>query len=422
MVAVVGILTYQCKSAKFLLKEPRMGRKIRFAFVGVHLFVVSLLLVVGLLPGCGSDADKETATAKAEAPSVTVQAMAPVVADVPVYAEYVGRTAAKENVEIRARVEGYLKERRFTEGAMVQKGDLLFVIEPHQYEENLKKAKAELSRQKALLAKAQVDLTRFESLYKQHAVSRDEFDTRLTSQRELSANVDSAKAAVESAERDLGYTRIVAPISGRIGKGLVNVGNLVGKGDNTLLAEISSTTPMYVDFSISERDYLSMVKALQASGVKDQEFPLTLVLADDSVYPHTGEADMAERAVDATTGTLGVRGVFPNPDGLLKPGQFAKIRVQLENRKGALLLPQRAVMDVQGSKSVYVVDAKGMIESQPVTLAGTREGAYIIDSGLTPTDQVVVEGIAKVRPGMTVKAVPVPVPQPDGKTAAPHNS
>lgn len=390
-----------------------MGARSRLVSGGVRSLV--LLLAAGLLWGCG-DTDKDKPAAQtAAAPTVAVQAMAPQVADVPVYAEYVGRTAAKENVDIRARVEGYLKERLFTEGSLVKKGDLLFVIEPRQYEENLKKAQAELARQQALLSKAQVDLSRFERLFKQQAVSRDEYDTRLTHQRELSANVESARAAVESAQRDLGYTKISAPIAGRIGKALVNVGNLVGRGDNTLLAEISSTDPMYVDFSISERDYLLMVKALQAGDAKNQAFPLHLILADDSVYSLTGKADMAERAVNAKTGTLGVRGVFPNPTGLLKPGQFAKVRVLLEHRKGALLIPQRAVIDVQGSKSVYVVDAKGVVESQPITIGGMENSSFIIDSGLAPTDQVVVEGIAKVRPGMTVTVVSVPVPKPERK-------
>jgi len=377
-----------------------------------RLFLLSvapaLCLLVSVLAGCGDQdaAKKEAAKKTAETPAVMVQAKAPTVADVPVYGEYVGRLSAKENVEIRARVEGYLKERTFTEGSIVKQGDLLFVIEPRQYQENLAKAKAELERQNALLAKAKVDLTRFEQLYKQHAVSRDEYDTRVTHQRELTANTDQAKAAVEAAERDLGYTRITAPITGRIGKTYVNVGNLVGKGDNTLLAEISSTDPIYADFSISERDYLEFSKAKQASGGESREFPLTLVLADDSIYPEQGQADMADRALDPKTGTLAVRGVFPNPQGLLKPGQFAKIRALLENRQGALLVPQRAIVDVQGSKAVYVVGKDNRIESKAVTIGGSKDGSYIIDEGLTPTDLVVVEGVSKIRPGATVKVAP----------------
>ncbi len=375
------------------------------------LAIASAALSVALALGCSGDKDKQQTAAKApEAPTVMVQARTPEVADVPVSAEFVGRLSAKENIEVRARVEGYLKERLFTEGGMVKKGDLLFVVEPRQYQENLQKARAELTRQQALLAKAQVDLTRFETLYKQRAVSRDEYDTRLTSQRELAANTDHAKATVEAAERDLGYTKITAPIGGRIGKALVNVGNLVGKGDNTLLAEISSTDPMYVDFSISERDYLEFTKALMAAGGKSREYPLTLVLADDSVYPLTGEADMADRALDAKTGTLAVRGVFPNPQGVLKPGQFAKIRALLEHRKGALLVPQRAIIDVQGSKSVYVVAGNGKIEAKAVTLGGSKDGNFIIDSGLAPTDMVVVEGVSKIRPGVPAKIVEADAP------------
>ena len=380
-------------------------------------FVFLTLLLLGL-PACGRDESEQKSAATAAAsqtPAVMVQAQKPDVGDVPVYVDYVGRLAAKENVEIRARVEGYLKERLFTEGSLVKKGDLLFVIEPRQYQENLQKAKAELSRQQALLAKAKVDFTRFETLYKQGAVSRDEYDTRLTNQKELTANADSAKAAVEAAERDMGYTRIIAPINGRIGKALVHAGNLVGKGDNTLLAEISSTDPMHVDFSISERDYLELSKALRAEGNTDKDFPLTLVLADDSVYPETGQADMAERAVDAKTGTLGIRGVFPNPDGLLKPGQFAKIRALVADRKNALLVPQRALVDIQGTKSVYVVGPGNVIEARAVTIGGSRKSEAIIDSGLTAQDMVVTEGVGKVRPGTVVKVAPAqpvtPAPQ-----------
>lgn len=385
--------------------------------------VVALTLFASLLAaGCGQgDADKKKAAAQnAAPPAVMVTAQKPTVADVPITVEYVGRLAAKENIEVRARVEGYLKERLFTEGTLVKKGDLLFAIEPRQYQENLQKARAELARQQALLAKAQVDLSRFEQLYRQHAVSRDEYDTKLTHQREITANMDSAKTAVETAERDLGYTRITAPIAGRIGKALVNVGNLVGKGDNTLLAEISSTDPIYVDFSVSERDYLQFVKAVHAGG-QDRELPLSLVLADDSVYPQQGEADMAERAVDAKTGTLGVRGVFPNPRGMLKPGQFAKVQVLVDNRKDALLVPQRALVDVQGSKSVYVVGPGDVIDTKAVTLGGSKDGSFVVDSGLTPDDRVVVEGVSKVRPGMTVRLAPPPATaQAPAATAAPE--
>ncbi len=398
-----------------------MPRSRRCSPYSSRFFLLVAMLACLTVSGCGQgDADKEKAAAKAPAaPAVMVAAKKPVVADVPVTAEFVGRLAAKENIEVRARVEGYLKERLFTEGAIVKKGDLLFVIEPRQYQESLRKAQAELSRQQALLSKAQVDFGRFEQLYKQRAVSRDEYDTKFTNQRELAANVESAKAAVETAERDLGYTKITAPITGRIGKALVNVGNLVGKGDNTLLAEISSIDPIYVDFSISERDYLGFVAAMQERGGKEQEFPLTLVLADDSVYPLPGDADMAERAVDAKTATLGVRGVFPNPKGILKPGQYAKVRALLDTRQGALLVPQRAIVDVQGSKSVYVVGPGDVIAAKAVTLGGSKDGAFIIDSGLTPDDLVVVEGVSKVRPGVTVKVAPEPAADGNGANPAP---
>jgi membrane fusion protein (multidrug efflux system) len=414
-------MAYSDNNAVKTRKEPPMSLPApRFAFRSGFVLVMVCLAAL-LASGCGQgEGDKQKPAAQNAAPAVMVTAQQPQVADVPIIIEYVGRVAAKENIEVRARVEGYLKERLFTEGAMVKQGDLLFVIEPRQYMENLKKAQAELTRQQALLGKAQVDFTRFEQLFKQGAVSRDEYDTKLTNQREITANLDSAKAAVETAERDLGYTKITAPISGRIGKALVNVGNLVGKGDNTLLAEISSTNPIYVDFSISERDYLEFVKAMQERGDKKEEahLTLTLILADDSVYPEKGVPDMAERAVDAKTGTLGVRGVFANPKGILKPGQFAKVRALIDERKGALLVPQRAIIDVQGSKSVYVVGPGDVVEAKAVTLGGSKDGSFVIDSGIGPDDRVVVEGVSKIRPGMTVK-VASPTPQAAAANAAP---
>ncbi len=370
------------------------------------LRLVPLLALITALAACSGQDEAEKAKTEAPAqPAVTVKVMAPVKRDAPIYAEFTGRTDAQETVEIRARVEGFLKERVFTEGGMVKKGDVLFEIEPRKYEEDLKKAQADLDREQALLAKAKVDMERFGKLYEQRAVSRDEYDSKMTNLKQLEASVDRNKAAVETARRDLGYAKVTAPISGRIGKSLVKVGSLVGKGENTLLAEISSTDPMYVDFSISEREYLTLVKDLAARKNKndDERIPLTLILADDSVYDHTGQADMAERAVDSKTGTLGVRGVFPNPDGILKPGQFAKVRALVELKKDALCLPLQAIMDVQGQKAVYLVGEGGKAKSVPVTLGPRVDAMIVIESGVGPDDKVVVEGGAKLRPGDLLK-------------------
>lgn len=385
------------------------------------LFILAVLFAL-FAAGCGDDEKAQEKKSQEEA-AVTVKAMFPEKRDAPIYAEFTGRTDAQETVEIRARVQGFLKERAFEEGGLVKKGDLLFVIESRQYDEDLNKAEADLAREEALLAKARLDMQRFGKLYEQRAVSRDEYDSKMTNQKQLEASVARNKAAVETAKRDLGYTRITAPISGRIGKSKVKVGSLVGKGENTLLAEISSTDPIYVDFSISEREYLSLAKERateQQNGQEEKQIPLTLILADDSVYPLEGRADMADRAVDAKTGTLGVRGVFPNPDGILKPGQFAKIRALIEVVKGALCVPLTAVMDVQGTKSLYVVGKDGKAESKPVTLGGRVDDLVVVQKGIDAEDQVVVEGGMKLRPGAPVK---VEAPAKAGeaeKTAAPQ--
>jgi len=396
-------------------KTPRPLRLVRSLRFSV-LFALGALFML-FAAGCGGDEQAQEKKAPEQA-AVTVKAMTPEKKDAPIYAEFTGRTDAQETVEIRARVEGFLKERAFEEGGLVKKGDLLFVIESKQYEESLRKAEADLAREEALLSKAKVDMERFGKLYEQRAVSRDEYDSKMTNQKQLEASVAHNKAAVETAKRDLGYTQILAPISGRIGKSKVKVGSLVGKGENTLLAEISSTDPMYVDFSISEREYLILAKERAAdkqNGGEEKSIPLTLILADDSVYPLEGKADMAERAVDAKTGTLGVRGVFPNPDDILKPGQFAKVRALVEVKKDALCVPFTAIMDVQGTKSLFVVK-DGKAESRPVKLGGRIDSLAIIQEGIAPEDMVVVEGGMKLRPGVPVK---VEAPAPAGGAGQP---
>ncbi len=374
-----------------------------------------LVLTLAFLPACGGD----DAEKKPEKAATAVTAAEPVVRDIPVFSEFTGRTEAAETVEIRARVEGFLKERLYTEGTVVKKGDPLFLIEQNKYEEQLKQAEADLEREKAFLAKAETDMKRYAKLYKDQAVSRDEYDVKTTNLKQLEASVEQKKAAVETAKRDLGYTRVTAPITGRIGKSRVKVGSLVGKNENTLLTEISSIDPMKVVFSISERDYLELVKDYEkkeAHAGGEETVPLSLILADDSVYPHQGEADMAERAVDPKTGTLGIRAVFPNSDDILKEGQFAKVRARLETLKDALCIPVTAVMDVQGTKSVFVVGPDNKAESRPVKLGPAAEGLVSVSEGLEKTDKVVVDGGLKLHSGDLVKIEKTPAGE-DGKGA-----
>lgn len=390
----------------------------RPAAISANIFL--LLPLFCLLWSCGNDEGKPQSEAPEKAPpAVTVRTMAPVPRDVPVYGEFVGRTDAKETVEIRARVEGFLKKRLFEEGSIVKAGDVLFEIEPRQYEEALRRAQADLDRQQALLAKAATDLTRFETLFKQQAISREEYDTKATSHKDLAAQTERAKAELETARRDLSYTAVTAPISGRIGRSLVKPGTLVGKGENTLLAEISSVDPIHVDFNISERDYLIFARELveaKKQGKTNERIQLTLILADDSVYPHPGEADMADRAIDTKTGTLPVRAFFPNPDGILKPGQFAKVRALIDTIKGALCVPRQAVLDIQGAKTLYVAGKDGTVEGISVTLGPVVDDLVAVTQGLAASDAVIVEGGQKVRPG--VKVAPMPVATTPAPAAA----
>jgi len=390
--------------------------------------IIFMLIFSGMLVSCGNDDKGQQAAAPDKSPPpVAVGVMTPVPRDVPVHGEFVGRTDAKETVEIRARVEGFLKDRLFEEGSLVKAGDVLFEIEPRQYEEALRRAQADLDRQQALLAKAATDLSRFEALYNQQAISREEYDTKVTSQKDLAAQTDRAKAELETARRDLSYTKVVAPISGRIGRSLVKPGTLVGKGENTLLAEISSVDPIYVDFNISEREYLMLIKEMveaQKQGRPGDPAQLTLILADDSVYPHLGKVDMADRAIDTKTGTLPVRAFFPNPDGILKPGQFAKIKALVDTITGALCVPRQAVQDIQGVKTLYLAGPDGTVEARSVTLGPVVDDLVAVTKGLAATDAVIVEGGQKVRPGSKVAATPMgqgaaPAAAPSPQTAKP---
>ena len=390
--------------------------------IQVFRLALALLCRALLLAACGGE-DSGKAQADADAPKptpVTVVTLAP--RDVVLDYEYPGRISAKESVEVRARVEGFLEKMEYAEGSLVKQGDLLFVIDERSYSEALKQSQADLSRSQAALDKAAVDERRFSSLVKQGVVSQEEYDAVHTRYREAQAARDASRASVEQARLNLGYCRVTAPIDGRAGKAQVKVGSLVGRSESTLLTTVDSIDPVYVDFSISEQEYLAYVREHQrkvSEGVPDPSPPLHLVLADGQEYGTVGTADVAQRTVDPTTGTLSIRGIFGNPDGLLLPGQYAKVVVPAGAMNGALLVPQRSVMDVQGKKSVYVVGEKGLLESRAVTLGPSHGGDFIVTGGLSSGDRVVVEGTQRLRPGMPVTPQAAPeTPAPAGQAGS----
>ena len=369
--------------------------------VGVAVLTLAAVVMAGCTKG-------EKAAGGGPPPKVLI---APVLQkDVPIFFEAVGQTRGSEEVEIRARVEGYLTQMSFREGGWVDKGQLLYVIDPQPFEAALAQANADLAAAKANAGKAARDAARMKPLYEQDAISRQELDDALAADEAASAKLEAARAAARTAELNLGYCRIRAPLSGVIGISQVSVGNLVGRGQSTLLTTVSAVDPIWVRFSVPESDYLQYARKMDKLGIKpgSRRNNFRLLLADGTTYELPGNMRATERVVDPATGSLSLEAEFPNPKRLLLPGQFARVRALIEQRKGALLIPQRAVTELQGTYFVTVVKDDGTAEQRPIQPA-QRIGTYwVVDSGLGPGDKVVVEGQMRVRPGMKVNAQPAP--------------
>jgi membrane fusion protein (multidrug efflux system) len=399
-----------------------------------------------------------------------------IVAEVPqqnveLAAEFVARTEAVPTVEIRARIQGVLEAVKFREGSQVRRGQVLFVIQQDEYKAALQSARAHLAKAqadltrahdvsvvdrsrsnldqaKADLEKARQDVNRYRPLAQAKAIPQQDLDTAVSKEQvavaavegaeaalkdtvlnqrtaiQLSeASVESAKAGVTQAELNLKYTVIDAPVDGIISKLAVDQGNLVGKGEPTLLATVSAIDPMFVDFAIPEGDYLRLVKRVPGLGrgdVPPNRAPaLELVLADGTQFPHKGRPVFIDRAIDQKTGTIQVRAQFPNPEKSLRPGQFGRVRAVTDEVRDAVLVPQMAVQDLQGVKTVLVVGDGDKVAQRTVTLREPYQQFYIVSAGLKPGERVIVEGIQKARPGMQVKAEVKPAPD---KAAAPAAS
>ncbi len=343
--------------------------------------------------------------------------------DVPIYIELVGATLGSEDVEIRARVEGYLVSINFTEGSFVRKGQLLYKLDPKPFEVAIDQAKANLATAQAALEKTDNDVARYKPLFAQQAVSKQELDNALSAQEAAKAQVDAYKAAVARAQLDLGYTNITSPVDGVIGTTQTKVGSLVSRGV-TLLNIVSQLNPILFRCAIAEAEYLRIARRAQQSGKPaDKQANVELILADGTIFPHKGRLDAVERAVDPTTGTLTGQFVFPNPERLLRPGQYGKARFVTDLKEDALLVPQLAVQEIQGLYSVMVVKPDATVEQRTVK-AGERVGnLWVIDSGLKPGEKVIVEGLQKVQPGVKVVAKVVKTEQEgstDGGMPAPE--
>jgi membrane fusion protein (multidrug efflux system) len=325
--------------------------------------------------------------------------------DVPIYVELVGATLGSEDVEIRARVEGYLSSVNFTEGSVVKKGQLLYKIDPQPFQAALSQAQANLETARARLDKTNNDVARYKPLAEQKAVSQQELDNALSAQEAARFQVTAYDALVDKAKLDLAYTTITSPVEGLIGTTQKKVGSLVGRGENTLLNTISQVHPILFRCAIAEAEYLRLARSAAGRNKSlEKEYGVELILADGTVHPQKGKLDAVERAVDPTTGTLTGQFSFPNPERILRPGQYGKARFVTDVKQGALLVPQLAVQEIQGLYSIMVVKPDATVEQRMVK-AGERVGnLWIIDSGLKPGEKVIVEGIQKVKPGIRVNA------------------
>lgn len=355
-------------------------------------------------------------------PAVTV--VAAVQRPVPVYGQYVGQTEAVRTVEVRARVEGFLDRQVVPDGADVKAGDLLFVIDPRPFRVALNDARAQLARDEARLVNARQVAARYRPLYERQAVSRQELEQAEADERAAAATIEASRAAVEQAELNLGYTAVRSPVTGRMGRAEVRVGSLVGKGDATLLAAVSTLDPMYVNFSVSEREALQVWRRRQAElQARPGTSGVTITLPDDIVYPQDGRLDFVDRAVDSRTGTLALRATFPNPERLLRPGQYVRLQVLLEERPGALLVPQAAVQESQGSASLFVVGADGKVQARTVRMGPRLGTLWVVEDGVEPGEHVVVKGLQQIRAGMpvepTLEAIPPERVAPEGTAQRP---
>lgn len=336
---------------------------------------------------------------QAAPPPPTVEVMTVVQRDVPIYKEWVGSLDGYVNAVIRPQVTGYLIKQDYREGEMVKAGQVLFEIDPRTFKAALNQATGQLSQQQARHATAKATLARIRPLAAKNAVSQKDLDDAVGMELSTRSAVEAAQAAVEEARLNLSFTRITSPVAGIAGIAKAQLGNLVSPTMQTELTSVSSVNPIKVYVNISEQEYLK-------AGGNGEALVLELILADGSIYPHKGKMALADRQIDPTTGTLKVGAVFANPGNRLRPGGYGMVRAMMAVKKGALLIPQRSVTDMQGKTLVAVVGADNKVKIRPVTVAERIGSDWIIEQGLNPGDRVVVEGTQKVKPDMLVTPKP----------------
>lgn len=327
--------------------------------------------------------------------------------DVEIYGEYVGRIRAQQFVEVRARVEGYLENMLFNEGTYVTKNQVLFVINQDQYRAKADKVRAQLKKDEAQALKAKRDLERIRPLYEQNAASQLDLDNAQAAYETAEASVAMSQADLDQAELELGYTIVRSPLSGHISERHVDLGTLVGPGAKSLLATVVKSDTVLVDFSMTGLDYLKSKERNIEIGRQDStrswQPSITITLADNTVYPYKGIVDFAEPQVDPKTGTFSVRAEMPNPERILLPGQFTKVKLLLDVREGAVAVPQKAITIEKGGAYIYVMRRDSTVENRFIELGPEFGNNMVVERGLAAGEQVVIEGFHKLTPGMKVR-------------------
>jgi len=324
--------------------------------------------------------------------------------DVPITQEWVGTMVGNTDADIRPKVEGFLLTRLYQEGSFVEKGQALFQLDKRQAQAAVEQATGNLERAQAALAQTDIDVRRYTPLVAQRAVSQAELDKATSQQRAAAASVEADRAALDNARLNLGWTAVTSPISGVAGVSKVGIGDLITP--TTVMTTVSSVNPIYVDVNIAEQDYLRFHRDKDKRDQESEGRRLELILGDGTVFPQRGHVLFVNREVDTRTGTIQVRGEFPNPGNLLRPGQYARIRAVTELRRGAMLIPQQAVSELQGIYQVGVVSADHKVTIKTVKLGPVYRDMWVVDSGLQPGENVIVDGLQRVRTGITVAPSP----------------
>ena len=381
----------------FFTKKEMAFKKKRTAIAVIGIgFVIGVYLIV-----------THRSEPKPELPTVVI---APATQkDVEIYGEYVGRVRAQQFVEVRARVEGYLEQMLFAEGTYVNKNQVLFVINQDQYRAKADKARAQLKKDEAQAQKAKRDLERIRPLYEQNAASQLDLDNAIAAYETAEASVGMSRADLDQAELELGRTIVRSPIAGHISERHVDLGTLVGSGAKSLLASVVKSDTVLVDFSMTALDYLKSKERNVLLGQKDStrswQPSVTITLANNTVYPHKGLVDFAEPQVDPRTGTFSVRAEMPNPNRVLLPGQFTKVKLLLDVREHSTVVPMKSVIIEKGGAYIFVMRRDSTVERRFIELGPEFQNQVVVERGLVANENIVTEGFHKLTPGMKVKPV-----------------